>query len=551
MSSSRNYDSPSTYREDHDSWENNDTIRISKRRTDVVSYSKLIRAPYHGKSDDATFSSGFSDDDTWVSKRSSMSGKRRGSTFTNITNSTSYTSDMSSSAGKSFNFLSEQKRVPDESYDEDVRHSHTSFDSGYAKSTSQSSGSKIRIERRKICDYNAINNTKVTSPYRDHRRMVRDHRSQREPRSRVDRQTYHPPDEKDLVEQVRYKLIECSERAKFESPSRRRYRGRRSTKCDELDNHKSRGRKYLSRSPEDLRSPYKSPARSSFRSPFQTPKNAHSVKKRSESRSLSPSRNSSSRSSSPEARRGRRRISRTSKSKYSSRENIPYRRHEASSSESDLETEQQRRRKSRSNELMDSTSPNHSRRRPERDEKHRRSKATRSKRGSRDDENSLSRHRCEDSYLGQNDQSTCSSRCRSRRKKKCHSPHRRDSSEDFYTMEKRSRGRSNSDDHRRGQSPSYRRRLVPRDSPVKFSDWRPECRLQNIEARGGKRDFRKWFKVLPPNVKVDKDVRTDRGVFKKDNFPSAHALDKYLGIKNSRSPVERRKQNSRSPGWRE
>jgi len=62
------------------------------------------------------------------------------------------------------------------------------------------------------------------------------------------------------------------------------------------------------------------------------------------------------------------------------------------------------------------------------------------------------------------------------------------------------------------------------------SELLPECRLRNIEAPGGTRDFEKWFQTLPPNVTVDKDLLTDRGVFRKDNFRTAEALDRYLGI---------------------
>jgi len=103
------------------------------------------------------------------------------------------------------------------------------------------------------------------------------------------------------------------------------------------------------------------------------------------------------------------------------------------------------------------------------------------------------------------------------------------------------------DDEKRGRSP----RDVPRgryhSEPVrwskecKLSEEIPDCRLYDIEARGGTRDFGKWFEKLPPNWTVDKDVRTDRGVFKKDNFQSSSALDKYLGIRNSRSPTDRRR----------
>jgi len=82
---------------------------------------------------------------------------------------------------------------------------------------------------------------------------------------------------------------------------------------------------------------------------------------------------------------------------------------------------------------------------------------------------------------------------------------------------------------------------LSRSKQYKLSELVPDCRLKNIEASGGDRDFSKWFKRLPPNVIVDKDIRTDRGIFTKDNFPTPQSLDKYLGIGNSRSPVSKRK----------
>jgi len=74
----------------------------------------------------------------------------------------------------------------------------------------------------------------------------------------------------------------------------------------------------------------------------------------------------------------------------------------------------------------------------------------------------------------------------------------------------------------------------------RLSELIPDCRLKNIEARGGDRDFSKWFMRLPPNVKLDKDVKTDHGVLRKDNFPTSRALDKYLGIQKSKSIVARK-----------
>jgi len=103
------------------------------------------------------------------------------------------------------------------------------------------------------------------------------------------------------------------------------------------------------------------------------------------------------------------------------------------------------------------------------------------------------------------------------------------------------------DDEKRGKSPCDVPRGRCHSEPVgwskecKLSEKIPDCRLYDIEARGGTRDFRKWFEKLPPNWTVDKDVRTDRGVFKKDNFQSSSDLDKYLGIRNSRSPTDRQR----------
>jgi len=92
----------------------------------------------------------------------------------------------------------------------------------------------------------------------------------------------------------------------------------------------------------------------------------------------------------------------------------------------------------------------------------------------------------------------------------------------------------------RARSPS-----APQLKTYRLSELIPECRLYHIEARGGRRDFRKWFSTLPPNVKVDKDMKTDRGVFKKDNFATDKKLDEYLGINRSKSPQDDRHRRKR------
>jgi len=89
--------------------------------------------------------------------------------------------------------------------------------------------------------------------------------------------------------------------------------------------------------------------------------------------------------------------------------------------------------------------------------------------------------------------------------------------------------------------PRERRDSSSRRRERKFSEFLPECRLHDIEACGGTRDFAGWFGKVPPNYIVDKDVQTDRGIFKKDNFQSSKDLDRYLEINSSTSPTDRRR----------
>jgi len=79
-----------------------------------------------------------------------------------------------------------------------------------------------------------------------------------------------------------------------------------------------------------------------------------------------------------------------------------------------------------------------------------------------------------------------------------------------------------------------------REKEYKLSDLISDSHLPNIEV-SKRRSLREWFKTLPPNVKVDKDVFTERGMLiTKDNFRNSGDLDSYLGIENSRSPLDKR-----------
>jgi len=65
---------------------------------------------------------------------------------------------------------------------------------------------------------------------------------------------------------------------------------------------------------------------------------------------------------------------------------------------------------------------------------------------------------------------------------------------------------------------------------TKLSELVPELRLHGLKARGGSRDFARWFEAIPPNVLVDVDFMCDKGIFKKDFFRTAEMLDRYLGL---------------------
>jgi len=92
------------------------------------------------------------------------------------------------------------------------------------------------------------------------------------------------------------------------------------------------------------------------------------------------------------------------------------------------------------------------------------------------------------------------------------------------------------------QRDRFANKLDYREKECNLSDLITDSHLTNIEASKKSMSFRKWFKTLPPNVKVDKDVFTKRGMLiTKDNFRNSGDLDSYLGIEKSRSPSQRRR----------
>jgi hypothetical protein len=168
MSSSRNYDSAAIYRGKQYLHYNYKPIL---KLTDIwFSYSKLMKPSTHRNSVDGTSDGGFSDYDTRVFKKSSLSMKNQRSSVTNTTSSMSFVGDMSSSAGRWFSgFYIDHDRVLDEKSDDDVRHRHYSIDSSYA---SESFSSKRQVEGRNMLDYQSDmnNNDRFWS---DRRQKVR------------------------------------------------------------------------------------------------------------------------------------------------------------------------------------------------------------------------------------------------------------------------------------------------------------------------------------------------------------------------------------------
>jgi len=72
--------------------------------------------------------------------------------------------------------------------------------------------------------------------------------------------------------------------------------------------------------------------------------------------------------------------------------------------------------------------------------------------------------------------------------------------------------------------------IKPIEEAKKLSELVPELRLRGVKARGGSRDFARWFETVPPNVLVDVDFKCDRGILRKDHFRTADMLDRYLGL---------------------
>jgi len=64
-----------------------------------------------------------------------------------------------------------------------------------------------------------------------------------------------------------------------------------------------------------------------------------------------------------------------------------------------------------------------------------------------------------------------------------------------------------------------------------LSEYYPSLRFPGIKASGGS-SFAKWFKLVPPAVRVDTNFKCDRGTtLRKDRFSDSEAILKYLSLK--------------------
>lgn len=64
-----------------------------------------------------------------------------------------------------------------------------------------------------------------------------------------------------------------------------------------------------------------------------------------------------------------------------------------------------------------------------------------------------------------------------------------------------------------------------------LSEYYPSLRFPGVTASGGS-SFAKWFKLLPPFVRVDTNFKCDRGTtLKKDRFFDKETIYKYLSLK--------------------
>lgn len=91
-------------------------------------------------------------------------------------------------------------------------------------------------------------------------------------------------------------------------------------------------------------------------------------------------------------------------------------------------------------------------------------------------------------------------------------------------------GLSPSVSHELSSSNSRSRSTSKDDKEENLSDYYTSLRLLGVATKGGS-SFADWFKVVPPNVRVDKDFECSNGTkLRKDNFESVKMFENYLGI---------------------
>jgi len=77
---------------------------------------------------------------------------------------------------------------------------------------------------------------------------------------------------------------------------------------------------------------------------------------------------------------------------------------------------------------------------------------------------------------------------------------------------------------------AYRNLSFQERSKLGLSKYYPNLRFPGVAASGGS-SFAKWFKVIPPDIHIDKNFKCDRGtVLRKDNFLDERTFYKYLNL---------------------
>jgi len=81
------------------------------------------------------------------------------------------------------------------------------------------------------------------------------------------------------------------------------------------------------------------------------------------------------------------------------------------------------------------------------------------------------------------------------------------------------------------RSPKETVKVSEESSESRLSDYCGDLKFTGLTAKGG---FAEWFKILPPNIRVDQNFRCNRGtILMKDNFSDMQMFQEYLCISDN------------------